>query len=462
MIEIGSNILERYEVVKLLGRGGFGTIWKVKELATDDIYVLKTIKMSTFMNIGYSYDVLIELNILLGINHENILHAREAKRVKDMIYIILPFSKKGDVFHVLVSNRLNSLQLKKILYQIFCGLNYLHSHNIIHGDVKSENVLIFKGIETKIADFGLSEVYYPGKKMSVYKYSPRYMPPEIMFRDLTQNLKEYDTSADIWATGCILYELIFGESFFNGENNEEIQISMYEKLEKNIDTEEIFSHLIDCEEYQLYSKCSHYDLDKLKLDAHIVRHFNEYIAENILSLLQSCLMYNPDSRITAFQALQHPFFRQDIIDRKGNLIKKGPYIYPCINVDPPLLFIGNDPCRIYLEYFINIYKGLYIEAIDIVKLAYNLATLIYPFPKDYDSIYYIIVCFMIAMKVLMSTEYRYREQLQELTDRIFSTPPSDDDIKIFQEIENYIVHTLGFNIIINTDLDEKIERLIKD
>ena len=69
---------------------------------------------------------------------------------------------------------------------------------------------------------------------------------------------------------------------------------------------------------------------------------------------------------------------------------------------------------------------------------------------------------MIAMKVLMSTEYRYREQLQELTDRIFSTPPSDDDIKIFQEIENYIVHTLGFNIIINTDLDEKIERLIKD
>ena len=113
-----------------------------------------------------------------------------------------------DLKDYIQKNNLKQDQKKKIMKDLIIGLEYLQSFNIIHGDIKPSNILIFKNQDVKYTDFNLSTVYITDEKINKKLYTITYRPPEILEQKV--NLK-----SDIWALGCTFFEIYYGYEYFN-------------------------------------------------------------------------------------------------------------------------------------------------------------------------------------------------------------------------------------------------------
>ena len=161
---------------------------------------------------------------------------------------------------------------RPILLNLLTALAYLHGKRIVHRDLKPENLLLESGKQwaTKIADFGLAAVL-PTPDSKLYKQcgSPGYIAPEVLQE------KGYDCQADIFSVGAIFYKILTGANLIRGSNTEE-------KLSKN--------------------KACQFEFNE---------HQWKYKSEAARNLVNLLLKENPEERITASQALQHPWFNQD-------------------------------------------------------------------------------------------------------------------------------------------------------
>jgi len=133
-----------------------------------------------------------------------------------------------------------------IIYQLSQGIKYIHDRNIVHRDVKLENLLLDGKGTVKIIDFGFSTVVPPGKKLNVFCGTPSYMAPEVVAR------KEYaGFGADVWAVGVVLYALLCGSFPFKGSSDSEL----YRKIMRGTfevpefvppDAERLLQHVLTC------------------------------------------------------------------------------------------------------------------------------------------------------------------------------------------------------------------------
>jgi len=163
-----------------------------------------------------------EIDILFSLNHRNIIKGILHNEDVRYIYIYQEFAERGDLFDFVsrFANRRLPLVcvMNKIVYQILQGLQYLHNLYIIHRDIKPENILITGEFIIKICDFGLSINQKTIKPMSKVG-TLEFMAPEII--DINKNLNKvtYNEKVDIWALGCLTYELLYGISPFYDINN---------------------------------------------------------------------------------------------------------------------------------------------------------------------------------------------------------------------------------------------------
>lgn len=283
--------MNNYEIYEVITETRLAKIYKAKNKNTKEIVALKIVT-ETKAEESPSKDTLREMLVLMNFEHDNIVGFRNVfvskiSIVFEMEYCITDLST---VIKNLVKPFTRN-QIKKIMYSIAQGLNFLHTNDIIHRDMKSGNILIDENCEVKICDFGSSRIYIKDKQFSPNIGTKWYKCPEILL-----GKKNYNKKVDVWSLGCIMAELYLLEPIFPGGSDIEMLGLIFEKLGySNEDDESIkpeYAMLIQEKTSNLkdvFDQCCDIGFD----------------------LLKNMLVVNPANRFSINDVLNHEFFKSN-------------------------------------------------------------------------------------------------------------------------------------------------------
>ncbi|XP_042355167.1 serine/threonine-protein kinase 36 [Plectropomus leopardus] len=196
--------MNSYHVLELVGEGSFGRVYKGRKRFTGQVVALK------FMpKVGRSEKELRslkrEIEIMRDLQHPNIVQLFDSFETETEVVVVTEYAE-GQLFQILEDDgHLPESQVREIACQLVSALYYLHSHRILHRDMKPQNILLGKSGVVKLCDFGFARAMSVSTLvLTSIKGTPLYMSPELVEE------KPYDHTADLWSLGCILYELHTG------------------------------------------------------------------------------------------------------------------------------------------------------------------------------------------------------------------------------------------------------------
>nr|XP_042698943.1 serine/threonine-protein kinase 36 isoform X3 [Chrysemys picta bellii] len=200
----GVPTMEKYHVLEMIGEGSFGRVYKGRRKYSAQVVALKFIP-----KVGRSEKELKnlqrEIEIMRGLHHPNIVQMLDSFETDKEVVVVTDYAE-GELFQILEDDgNLPEDQVQDIASQLVSALYYLHSHRILHRDMKPQNILLGKGGIVKLCDFGFARAMSINTMvLTSIKGTPLYMSPELVQE------KPYDHTADLWSVGCILYELFVG------------------------------------------------------------------------------------------------------------------------------------------------------------------------------------------------------------------------------------------------------------
>ena len=200
------SAMNKYNKLKLLGKGSYGTVYKVEKKKNNKYYALKQIRVHKLQNTYEIKNLINELKILCFHDCDYLLKCREIFYDNHQINIVTDYANYSDLSnYILKFKNKNKLINEKTIWLIFIqccyGIEYLHEYNIIHRDLKPANILLHDQSSILLADFGISKIIENKMNSFTLIGTPYYISPE-MYKDIN-----YDKKIDIWSIGCILYEL---------------------------------------------------------------------------------------------------------------------------------------------------------------------------------------------------------------------------------------------------------------
>ena len=210
-----SDLLNEYDILEHLGAGALGVVQKVRHKASKQIRAMKTIKKNTI----YEEKNLKEIENLMLLDHPNILKLYEYYYDKKNLYIITDFCEGGELFDKIKDRNgyFSERDAATIIKAVLQAIAYCHSIGLVHRDLKPEHILL-EGNDLdhiKIIDFGSSNLINQNQKLKERLGTAYYIAPEVL-------KKNYDEKCDLWSIGVIMFILLTGEPPFNGSNDEEI------------------------------------------------------------------------------------------------------------------------------------------------------------------------------------------------------------------------------------------------
>ena len=248
--QVSGSLLDYYEVVKQLGKGGYGKVYEVKNKKTGEIRACKHLSKLNIKNLEKFRR---EIEILKKMDHPNIIKLYEVFESDRSIYLIMEECKGGEIFdriieHIQNKEMYSEKDAANIFQQVMSCIQYCHNQNICHRDLKPENLLYLnpgseKDNRIKVIDFGLSQAC---DRLKTKVGTAYYVSPEILNGNYTH-------LCDIWSAGVILYILLSGDPPFNGPNDNAIynkvaqmKFSFPENKWKNVSKEakDLISHML--------------------------------------------------------------------------------------------------------------------------------------------------------------------------------------------------------------------------
>ncbi|XP_039217867.1 MAP/microtubule affinity-regulating kinase 4 isoform X5 [Crotalus tigris] len=207
-----------YRLLKTIGKGNFAKVKLARHILTGREVAIKIID-KTQLNPTSLQKLFREVRIMKGLNHPNIVKLFEVIETEKTLYLVMEYASAGEVFDYLVSHgRMKEKEARAKFRQIVSAVHYCHQKNIVHRDLKAENLLLDADANIKIADFGFSNEFTLGSKLDTFCGSPPYAAPELF------QGKKYDgPEVDIWSLGVILYTLVSGSLPFDGQNLKELR-----------------------------------------------------------------------------------------------------------------------------------------------------------------------------------------------------------------------------------------------
>ncbi|XP_056299769.1 MAP/microtubule affinity-regulating kinase 4 isoform X2 [Pseudoliparis swirei] len=207
-----------YRLLKTIGKGNFAKVKLARHILTGKEVAIKIID-KTQLNPTSLQKLFREVRIMKGLNHPNIVQLFEVIETDKTLYLIMEYASGGEVFDYLVSHgRMKEVEARSKFRQIVSAVHYCHIKNIVHRDLKAENLLLDADANIKIADFGFSNEFTLGNKLDTFCGSPPYAAPELF------QGKKYDgPEVDVWSLGVILYTLVSGSLPFDGQNLKELR-----------------------------------------------------------------------------------------------------------------------------------------------------------------------------------------------------------------------------------------------
>ncbi|KAE9552322.1 hypothetical protein FO519_004447 [Halicephalobus sp. NKZ332] len=208
----------KYKLLKTIGKGNFAKVKLARHTSTGMDVAIKIID-KTALNQSSLQKLFREVRIMKQLDHPNIVKLYQVMETETTLFLVMEYASGGEVFDYLVAHgRMKEKEARAKFRQIVSAVQYLHSKNIIHRDLKAENLLLDSAMNIKIADFGFSNNFSPGNKLDTFCGSPPYAAPELF------QGKKYDgPEVDVWSLGVILYTLVSGSLPFDGANLKELR-----------------------------------------------------------------------------------------------------------------------------------------------------------------------------------------------------------------------------------------------
>ena len=212
---VGSRLSD-FEIIKQLGKGSYGTVYTVKSRLDSNVYVMKKMELNHLKE-SQQRECYREVSILRKVSHPNIIKYYASFLENESLCIIMEYAELGDLYTLIKHYKrhqkyFDELLLWRISYEVLTGLEYLHSNNIIHRDIKCLNLFLSKDHHVKIGDLGVSTISALGGMHCTRVGTPLYLSPELVKQ------VPYDYKTDIWSFGCSLYHLASLDPPFTGNN----------------------------------------------------------------------------------------------------------------------------------------------------------------------------------------------------------------------------------------------------
>ena len=295
-----------FKLILPIAKGGYGNVGLYKKVSTGDLYTIKSVDINNMKEKKLSKTLQNERNIMKEISSDYVVTTYYLFKDKVNYYFVMEYLPGGDVYHLLSSIILPFSTIQLIVAETLLAVKYLHSKNIIHHDIKPENILISKTGHFKLSDFGLSKTLnekgiktVDEEHSSLGKSSEDssnkslidsehddnkiegtlyYMSPELFTGDYP-----VDKTVDYWAIGIIIYELFTFKVPFEADNQEETKQNI---INYNINWNPIYSE-------------------------EVAKHYKDYI-DSAIDLIKKFIFYNPSQRWADndFEKIKsHDFFK---------------------------------------------------------------------------------------------------------------------------------------------------------
>lgn len=308
------DVPQKYQLIKVVGAGTYGEVVAASDIDSGTTVAIKKVT-NAFQDLPDTKRILRELCLLRQLSHPNLIQLYDVPRPERLSYLediyLVTDLMETDLHRVIHSTQtLTDEHVAHFMRQILRALAYLHSANVLHRDLKPSNILVTSTCDAKICDLGLARCvdYSKAKKvkgasqddvfveLTEYVVTRWYRAPEILLDG-----SRYDKPSDLWSAGCILGELLGRKPLFPGSST----TNQLNKIFNVLGTPDIsFIAKIHKEAAQKWvhrqRRRSKIPFDELYPNAN----------QQALDLLEKLLVYDPKQRITAVEALHHPYLRE--------------------------------------------------------------------------------------------------------------------------------------------------------
>ena len=215
-----------FEFNTVIGKGGFGKVWKVQYKKTNEYFALKEMSKRKILDKKSEKSINSERKFLSILNHPFIVNMHYAFQDNDNLYLVMDMLSGGDLrYHCSRYRSFSEEQTRFFIACITYSLEYIHTNNVIHRDIKPENLVLDDKGYVRVTDFGIAK-YNTADNSSETSGTPGYMSPEVM------NAENHSFTTDFFAIGVIGYEFLMGFRPYNGKNRKEIKEKIFgEKVE---------------------------------------------------------------------------------------------------------------------------------------------------------------------------------------------------------------------------------------
>ena len=286
----------KFDVIGIVGEGAYGIVYKCRNKETKEYVAIKKFKESEDEIVKKTMRR--ELKVLQVLKNDNIVEFKQAFKQKGNLYLVFEFIDKN-LLELLEQSPtgLSPQLIKNLIFQLCKAVKYLHDQNIIHRDVKPENLLIDNKMNLKLCDFGFARKILNNKNENLTDYVATrwYRSPELL---ITGGI--YGPEVDYWAIGCIMGELADGKPIFPGENEID-QIHCIQKVLGNLPDDQIETFYSN----PIYAGKNLLNVEKPET---LERRYMGILPKIAISFMKGLLELDPKKRLCGEKVFQHPYF----------------------------------------------------------------------------------------------------------------------------------------------------------
>ncbi|KAG8627069.1 hypothetical protein KVT40_004552 [Elsinoe batatas] len=283
-----------FQQLEKLGEGTYATVFKGRNRQTGEFVALKEIHLDS--EEGTPSTAIREISLMKELKHENVVNLHDVIHTENKLMLVFEYMDK-DLKKYMDSRgergQLDPATIKSFMHQLLKGIAFCHENRVLHRDLKPQNLLINNKGQLKLADFGLARAFgIPVNTFSNEVVTLWYRAPDVLLGSRT-----YNTSIDIWSAGCIMAEMYTGRPLFPGTTNEDQLQKIFRLM--GTPSERTWPGISQFPEYKSNFTVYH---------TQDIRNYLPQVDPVGLQLIGSMLQLRPELRVSAQQALQHPWF----------------------------------------------------------------------------------------------------------------------------------------------------------